>query len=270
MESFLLASTQPSVSIGLFGLPPWALFFGGVAVFGWLAFWPAVWFFEYCERHRLFERYRIQKDQYPDPALLQKAHKVVQFNHAIAQWPAVTLYFFLYTATGMAFHSAQLPSWYIVILQVLCFMLVEDTLFYWAHRLFHHRALFRRFHRLHHDFRVSSAVASQYMHPLEFIATGIIPTFSGPLVLLLLGWEVHILTFWIWLVLRILETVDGHSGYELPFWFPHKLLYGSGASVHDYHHAYNKGNFASFFHHWDKLCGTSYQNPKKAPTKHKD
>lgn len=61
---------------------------------------------------------------------------------------------------------------------------------------------------------------------------------------------------WQWTLLRIGETVDGHSGYEFP-WSPYRLLPYSGSSTaHDFHHSHNVGNFASFFTYWDHLCGT--------------
>ncbi|TNE51186.1 MAG: fatty acid hydroxylase family protein [Deltaproteobacteria bacterium] len=246
-------------------LPPWFLYLAGALLSGVL-FWAGVAFFELCERRRWLQIYRIQPDQFPEPELLAKAHKQVRWNQTVIQWPFLVAYYFLFLWAGMQF-ARPFPAWYVIALQFVVFMLIEDTLFYWVHRAFHHRSLFRRFHRLHHDFRVSSAIASQYMHPVEFVAAGLIPTFTAPLVVLGLGWPVHILTFWIWLSLRVLETIDGHCGYNLPLWFPHKIIYGGGSPAHDFHHACNKGNFGSFFHHWDWLCGTSYKNPTRRASK---
>ena len=60
-----------------------------------------------------------------------------------------------------------------------------------------------------------------------------------------------------WIVLRILETTDGHCGYEFS-WSPYRLLPLSGsASYHNYHHTHNVGNFGSFFMIWDSMMGTN-------------
>ena len=82
----------------------------------------------------------------------------------------------------------------------------------------------------------------------------------GPLLL-----KSHIMTFWIWLVIRLSEAVDGHCGYD--FWFvPFRYFpFRPGANVHDYHHSHNVGNYGSFFIFWDRICGTdvSYQEYQK-------
>ena len=58
-------------------------------------------------------------------------------------------------------------------------------------------------------------------------------------------------------IARVIETTDGHGGYEIP-WSPFRLLPLSGsARFHDYHHSHNLGNYGSFFSFWDTLCGTN-------------
>ena len=78
-----------------------------------------------------------------------------------------------------------------------------------------------------------------------------IPFTAGPLL-----FGCHYWTLWQWMMLRVGETVDGHSGYEFP-WSPYRLLPMSGSSTgHEFHHSHNVGNFGSFFSYWDRLCGT--------------
>lgn len=69
--------------------------------------------------------------------------------------------------------------------------------------------------------------------------------------------QAHTLTFCIWLFLRIIETVEAHSGYRLPFspWQFFDCVQG-GAERHDFHHSNFTGSFGSFFCFWDWLCGT--------------
>jgi sterol desaturase/sphingolipid hydroxylase (fatty acid hydroxylase superfamily) len=58
----------------------------------------------------------------------------------------------------------------------------------------------------------------------------------------------HLTTIWLWFFIRLLETLDAHSGYRFPFspfaWFPNLI---NGADRHDYHHSHVVGNFGSFF-----------------------
>lgn len=129
---------------------------------------------------------------------------------------------------------------------------VNDTLFYWAHRIFHYPFLYKYVHSKHHRFQTSIGIAAEFAHPIESIFANSIPTVLGPML-----YGPHYITFLIWLAIRIFETLDAHSGYRIPFspfegWLP----FGGGADRHDFHHSHNQGNFGSFFIFWDWICGT--------------
>mmetsp|Transcript_18177 Transcript_18177/g.23436 ORF Transcript_18177/g.23436 Transcript_18177/m.23436 type:complete len:128 (-) Transcript_18177:867-1250(-) len=66
----------------------------------------------------------------------------------------------------------------------------------------------------------------------------------------------HLLTLWIWLGVRLMETVEDHSGYELPFSPTNFIPFWGGAVHHDYHHKEFEGNYASVFTIWDWVFGT--------------
>lgn len=154
------------------------------------------------------------------------------------------------------------PIW-VIALQIVFFMLIEDFVFYWAHRTFHRPSLYKKIHKTHHEFVVPTAIAALYAHPLEFVIANSLPVMAGPFLLCLLGVPVHLGTLWIWLFVRVLETLDGHSGYNFKLWFPHKLIYGGGAQPHDEHHSKFNGNFGSFFHHWDKIHGSMLETKRR-------
>ena len=79
-----------------------------------------------------------------------------------------------------------------------------------------------------------------------------LPFLVGPL---LLG-GVHGYTLLSWMAFRILETCDGHSGYDFAF-MPARLLPFSGRSAdHAAHHAINTGFFESFLCAWERVMGT--------------
>lgn len=46
--------------------------------------------------------------------------------------------------------------------KILLCMLIDDTLFYWAHRLLHHRYLYKYIHKKHHAFRYAMPMAVEY------------------------------------------------------------------------------------------------------------
>lgn len=140
-----------------------------------------------------------------------------------------------------------------MLIHIPVFIIVEDTLFYWIHRFLHTPFMYKHIHKMHHQYHQPVALAFQYTHPIENFMTAGIPLFAGPL---LLG--SHIYTVWLWVCIRIAESMDGHSGYDL--WFiPFRYFpFRPGPQVHDYHHSHNIGNYGSFFTLWDKLCGTDH------------
>ena len=74
---------------------------------------------------------------------------------------------------------------------------------------------------------------------------------------MLLRREMHHFTYILWVLYRMFETVDGHSGYEFSF-SPFRLLpLSAGAQYHNFHHTENVGNFGSQFVIMDTLFGTN-------------
>ncbi|XWS74081.1 hypothetical protein CRYUN_Cryun02cG0184900 [Craigia yunnanensis] len=64
-------------------------------------------------------------------------------------------------------------------------------------------------------------MTSEYAHPAEILflgfATIVGPAITGP----------HLITLWLWMVLRVLETVEAHCGYHFPLSLSNFLpLYG--------------------------------------------
>lgn len=110
-------------------------------------------------------------------------------------------------------------------------LLIREALFYYGHRLLHHRILYARIHKLHHRFTAPVALAAQYAHPIEHLCANILPITLPPM---LLG--SHILTFWIFLSYELINTALVHSGYD--------FLSGI-AKMHDLHHEKFNLNYGS-------------------------
>ena len=98
------------------------------------------------------------------------------------------------------------------------------------------------------------SIASEYAHPIEALFSNILPAVAGYKALTS---QVHMATVAMWISLRVLESVEGHSGYEFPF-SPFRVFPFSGSSTfHNYHHSHNIGNYGSLFNFWDTICGTN-------------
>ncbi|XP_031127851.1 methylsterol monooxygenase 1-1-like [Ipomoea triloba] len=158
--------------------------------------------------------------------------------------------------------SLALPSWGEMLSQVLVYFLVEDYANYWLHRMLHCKWGYDKIHRVHHQYLAPMVFAAPYAHWAEVLILGF-ASFLGPLMV-----PCHMITFWLWFILRQIEAIETHSGYEFP-WSPSKYIpfYG-GAIYHDYHHFVGEScnsNFASVFTYCDTIYGTNkgYQYQKR-------
>lgn len=141
-----------------------------------------------------------------------------------------------------------------IMMSVTFCMVCEDAIFYVSHRLLHTKSLYPYIHKIHHTHRITVGIAAEYAHPIEFVLGNMIPFASGPLIL---GKNIHLYTVMVWGVLRMGETLDGHSGYEFS-WSPYRLIpFSTSASYHAFHHSHNIGNFSSFFSLWDTYFGSN-------------
>jgi sterol desaturase/sphingolipid hydroxylase (fatty acid hydroxylase superfamily) len=132
-------------------------------------------------------------------------------------------------------------------------LLLHDTYFYWAHRLMHHKKLFKHFHLVHHKSTNPSPWAAYAFHPLE----GIVEAFViFPIVLLIPHHMSAIVAF---LFIMMVYNVYGHLGYELyPKGFG-KNWFGKWINTsinHNLHHKHVTGNYGLYFLFWDRWMGT--------------
>ena len=144
-------------------------------------------------------------------------------------------------------------GWGYFFLSIVLMMAIQDTWFYWTHRLMHHRRLFRIFHRTHHLSTNPGPLTTYAIHPLEAIVD------SGANVLVLFVLPAHFLALFIFSWLNIAWAVYGHLGYEL---FPrgmagHWLGRWINTSVaHNIHHERARYHYGWYTLVWDRLCGT--------------
>lgn len=198
-----------------------------------------------------YRRHKIQ-DRVNTPTAQRKCLLKLAFYHCCVNLPVMVVSYPVFKHMGFR-STLPLPSWQEVVGQISCYFVLEDFVFYWGHRLLHTRFLYKHVHSVHHEYATPFGLTSEYAHPLEILflgfATILGPALTGP----------HLLTLWLWMSVRVLETVEAHSGYDFP-WSPARFLplYG-GADFHDHHHRqlYTKsGNYASTFVYMDWIYGT--------------
>ncbi|KAH0590476.1 hypothetical protein H2248_000625 [Termitomyces sp. 'cryptogamus'] len=110
-------------------------------------------------------------------------------------------------------------------------LIIREIMFYYTHRLLHHPALYPSIHKRHHRFTAPVALAAQYASVTEHIVANILPI-SLPLMIM----HSHIVTFWIFLALELVETATVHSGYD---------FFARSAKRHDLHHEKFLVNFGT-------------------------
>ncbi|XP_072984185.1 very-long-chain aldehyde decarbonylase GL1-8-like isoform X1 [Typha latifolia] len=210
----------------------------------------------FFERTGLFSKYKIQvlskEKKLNTPDVHRRCIVRLIMYHVCVNLPVIIFSYPAFRYMGLK-SSLPLPPWTVILSQIVLYFILEDFVFYWGHRLLHTKLLYKHIHSVHHEYATPFGLTSEYAHPAEILflgfATFIGPALTGP----------HLFTLWLWMILRVLETVEAHCGYDLP-WSPSNFLplYG-GAEFHDYHHRvlYTKsGNYSSTFIYMDWLFGT--------------
>jgi sterol desaturase/sphingolipid hydroxylase (fatty acid hydroxylase superfamily) len=201
----------------------------------------------------LFEKFTIKKTHvdYPNQTQIDTALAELAVSH-LARPFLLWLFYPAWVARGCM--AATFPSLQEMCIHLIFSILIDDTLFYWSHRLLHsNKWLYQTVHKQHHEFKYSVGLAVEYAHPVEDIFSNTLPTVAGGL---LLG--SHPAIIFSYMSLKMWQSIDAHSGFELPFPLsPFNVVVGMDcAPAHDYHHSHNVGNFGGFFTFWDWFCGT--------------
>jgi sterol desaturase/sphingolipid hydroxylase (fatty acid hydroxylase superfamily) len=142
--------------------------------------------------------------------------------------------------------------WYLVASFVGVLML-QDTYFYFMHRLFHHPSLFRWMHYGHHSSGDPTPWSSFAFDPPEAILQALF--FVGIIFVI----PLHFMTLAIALLTMTIWAVFSHLGFYL---FPpssqnHWLeSWFIGPTYHSIHHRKYKMYYGLYFTVWDKLLGT--------------
>lgn len=203
------------------------------------------------ERLGYQQKYKIQ-GKVNSVAAQEKCVMKLLLYHICVNLPLMVMSYPVFKYMGFT-SQLPLPSWNVVCFQILSYFILEDFIFYWGHRLLHTKWLYKHVHSVHHEYATPFGLTSEYAHPAEILFLGFAtifgPAITGP----------HLLTLWIWMSLRVLETVEAHCGYDFPWSLSRYMPIYGGADFHDYHHRllYTKsGNYSSTFTYMDWIFGT--------------
>jgi len=202
--------------------------------------------------YNLFPQYKIQPaDKWPDRNLVIKCLISCLFkNNVLSPLTVCFLFFPFFRFFGCETYT-PIPHWTTFLWQITACFIINDFLFYWAHRFLHLGFIYKHVHKKHHLFKQSIGIASEFAHPFEDIIAAAIPTLLPPMIL-----SCHLSVIWVYIFLREWETLDAHSGYSFPWsvWNLFPWLNG-GPNFHDFHHSVNIGNFG-MLRFWDWALGT--------------
>ncbi|ELT89490.1 hypothetical protein CAPTEDRAFT_172660 [Capitella teleta] len=206
----------------------------GTTLVGTVSFWifnALLMILDYFSWPKVLLKYKIQEDKNMpvDGQKMMKAVLWVMFNQTVIGIPFIYISYLMMLWRGCDF-GPVLPSFHCLLFHISLCILVEEVFFYYGHRLFHTPMLYKRIHKMHHEWTAPIGITALYAHPVEHVLCNLLPPVLGPIFL-----GSHIAAAWIWFALALISTTVSHSGYHLP------LL--PSPEAHDFHHAKFVNNF---------------------------
>jgi Delta7-sterol 5-desaturase len=150
----------------------------------------------------------------------------------------------------------QYPLWYLGVSYAIAIIL-QDTYFYFLHRLFHHPLLFRWWHQGHHRSNHPTPWTSFAFDPPEAIVQSLF------LVAIIFIMPLHLITVIAVLITMTVWAIVNHLGLDrLPINFPHHWCsrWFTGPAHHAIHHRQYALHYGLYFTFWDRQLGT--QSPQ--------
>ena len=138
----------------------------------------------------------------------------------------------------------------------LILLFVDDTWFYWVHRLLHHPKIYKYVHKVHHKSIDVNPFTSLSFHWLEaFMLT----FWIIPISLFFPVYLPALVALQIW---GFLDNIKSHLGYEFfPSWWNKSIgKIMTSSTHHNMHHSKFNGNYGVHFRIWDKLFKTEFEN----------
>lgn len=202
-----------------------------------------------------FRQWKLQPAKVPTAKEQWECTKQVLFSHFTIELPAIWLFHPMAESIGMTTWQVPFPSWKTQLPQIAFFFVFEDMCHFFAHQALHYGPLYRHIHKLHHKYSAPFGLAAEYAHPAEVFILGT-GTIMGPLLWCYFLGNLHIITVYAWITLRLFQAIDAHSGYDFPWSLQRIIPFWSGADHHDFHHMAFTNNYSTSFRWFDRAFGT--------------
>lgn len=199
--------------------------------------------------------WRIQLNERADANQIKRELKNAIFTLCVgALFSSIVIY--LSTKGYTKIYTDFAEHLFFSIFSFFILLILDDTWFYWVHRLLHHPKIYKIIHLEHHKSIDVDPFTSMSFHFLEaFLLTfWILPaSFILPIYAPALG----LVQIW-----GLLDNVKAHLGYEIyPSWWNKSILrFMTSSTHHNMHHSKFNGNYGVHFRFWDKLFGTEFKN----------
>ena len=149
-----------------------------------LAFWiPALFYLsiDWIPSHPLC-KYKIQPEKKVTSTEVWGCIKTVLANQYLISTPLDLSLAFLAVKLGhppALTVSPILPSIREIARDFTISIIIREILFYSSHRLGHIPVIYKRIHKMHHEFSAPIAPSAAYAHPVEHLVGNIIPIIAG-------------------------------------------------------------------------------------------
>lgn len=224
-------------------VPEWVLLIGVTWAGHLVLFWSTSLAFHYVDNHdrpTFIARYRIQSGPPKRPPMRKVLSNLAVTQLLITPVLLVGLWGLL-RLRGWSV-SPTLPGVWTLLAELVGMSVASIVWFYISHRFLHRPWWMKRVHRIHHEFRTSAAMASEYAHWVEFVF-GSFMTLGIGIVLIMPSLP----GLYLYALLAMTTVLVHHSGYALPW--------ASWAVHHDWHHFRYKECFGTIGV-IDRLLGT--------------
>jgi len=197
-------------------------------------------------------QFKIQDNQHVTLTKFLSALPQILFNQFVLGYFCGLVFYELIKWRNPDFNN-HFPSFLTFLRDIAFTILLEEILFYYSHRLFHHPSIYKYVHKKHHEWTAPIGITAVYAHPLEHIISNVLPIAAGPLI-----FGSHSFTILVWYTMALFSTTVSHSGYHFPF-LP-------SPEAHDYHHFAFTQNYG-VLGILDSFHGTNSQFMKTAASK---
>ncbi len=230
------------------------LAFTAIIIFRYfLIVWPIHWALWKRDPNQIKAK-RLSKRN-PTPHTIRHEIKLSTLSAFIYAAPAAIV-LEMWKAGGTALYAgpiSTLSGFGYLLISGLIYLFVQDTYFYWTHRLMHHKRWFTLTHAGHHKSVQPTPWASFSFDPLEALISAWLLPVMALFIPLHVGMALGLL------MLMTINAVFNHAGWEV---YPDKWVKGRfgkimiTASHHNLHHTKFTGNYGLYFRFWDLVMGT--------------